>query len=461
MKGRHLMGFGLAALALSSTLLAQQGQFQGSVPSEAVSGTPIPLTLREAIDRGLKANLGLLVSDSNSEIARSQRTRALSVLLPQLNGGITQVEEQLSLKTIGLNLKLPGVSIPTINGPFHYTDARASATWTAFDYTARKNFRSAQENERASRLSVQNARDLVVQATAAAYLQIIADASRTDAIKSQVQTAQALYDRTVDQQKAGTAAGIDVLRAQVELQQQQQRLLAQENQFAKDKLALGRIIGLAGGQDFNLAESVPFTPLNSITQDQALRTALDQRPDFQSYSAQVRAAEQTVLAARGQRYPVGTINGDYGDVGPSLNNSHGTFTFSASAKFNIFDSGKISSEVAEARATLKQRQDELADLRGQIEYQIRAAFLDIQTAADQVTVSQSNINLANQTLAQARDRFAAGVSDNIEVVQAQESVATANDNLISALYSHNVSKVNLARALGAADQGIQRLVEVK
>jgi outer membrane protein TolC len=455
------MRVGLFSVALASSLLGQQSQFQGSVPSGTISATPIPLTLHDAIERGLKTNLGLLVSDSNSEIARSQRTRALSVLLPQVNGSITQVEEQLSLKTIGFNFKFPGVSIPTIVGPFHYTDVRASATWTAFDYTARKNFRSAKENERAAQLSVQNARDLVVQATAAAYLQIIADASRTDAIKSQVETAQALYDRAVDQQKAGTSAGIDVLRSQVELQQQQQRLLAQQNQFDKDKLALGRIIGLAAGQDFNIAETVPFTPLNSITQEQALRTALDQRADVQSFSAQVRAAEQSILAARGQRYPVGTVSGNYGDVGQNLGSSHGTFTFTASATFNIFDSGRISSDVTQAKANLKQREDELADLRGQIEYQVRAAFLDIRTAADQVRVAQSNLNLANQTLLQARDRFGAGVSDNIEVVQAQESVASANDNLIAALYSHNVSKVALARALGAADQEIQRLVEVK
>ena len=154
-------------------------------------------------------------------------------------------------------------------GPFHYTDVRAAASWTAFDYSAWKNYRSAQDNEHAARLSVQNARDLVVQAVATAYLQIIADASRTDAIRSQVQTAQALYERAVDQKKAGTSAGIDVLRSQVELKQQQQRLLAQENQFAKDKLTLGRVIGLPSRQDFNIAETVPFSPLSSITEDQA------------------------------------------------------------------------------------------------------------------------------------------------------------------------------------------------
>jgi outer membrane protein TolC len=454
----RLSGLGLIA---ALTLLGQQSQFQGSAPAGTASPTPIPLTLRGAIERGLKTNLGLLVSDSTSEITRGQRLQSLSALLPSVTGQVSQTEEQLSLSTIGLHLSFPGVSIPTVVGPFHYTDVRAAASWSVFDYSARKNYRSAQQTEQAARFSAQDARDLVVQAVAGVYLQIIADSSRIDAIRSQVETAQALYDRAIDQRQAGTSAGIDVLRSQVELKQQQQRLLAQENQFAKDKLALGRVIGLPSGQDFNIAESVPFSPLTSVTQEDALRTALEQRADYQSYKARVRAAEESVNAARGQRYPTGAITGDYGDVGTSLANSHGTFTFVASARFNIFDSGRISADVIQAKAALKQRQDELADLGGQIDEQVRAAFLDIRTASDQVAVARSNLDLANQTLAQARDRFSAGVTDNIEVVQAQESVAAANDSLIAALYSHNLAKVALARALGGADQGLQRLMEVK
>jgi outer membrane protein TolC len=463
MAARHLTLWRLSSLSVAAalTLLGQQNQFQGSVPSGAATGTPIPLTLRGAIDRGLKANLGLLVSDSASEIARGQRLQSLSALLPSVNGQISQTEEQIDLKTFGFNFSFPGIQIPNIVGPFHYTDVRAYASWNAFDYTARKNYRSAQETARAARLSAQDARDLVVQAVAASYLQIIADSSRNEAIRSQVQTAQALYDRAADQHNAGTSPAIDVLRSQVELKQQQQRLLAQDNQLAKDKLTLGRVIGLPPGQDFNIAEAVPFSPLTSITQDQAVRTALDQRSDYQSSQAQVRAAEDAVSAARGQRYPTGSITADYGDIGTTLASSHGTFTFVAAAKFNIFDSGRISADVIQAKAALKQRQDELADLGAQIDYQVRTAFLDIRTAADQVAVAESNLDLANQTLVQARDRFSAGVTDTIEVVQAQESVATANDSLIAALFGHNLAKVALARALGGADQGIQRLMEVK
>jgi outer membrane protein TolC len=451
----------LAFMAASTTFGQQQNQFQGSVPTGTASPTPLALTLRDAIDRGLKANLGLLVSASTSEISRSQRLQALSALLPEAHAQVSQTEEQLNLQTVGFNLKIPGVNINPISGPFHYTDMRAYATWNAFDYSARKNYRSAQENSRAAQLSVADARDLVVQATASAYLQIIADASRVEAIRSQVTTSQALYDRTMDQQNAGTAAGIDVLRSQVELKQQQQRLLTQRNQFDKDKLALSRVIGLPPGQDFNLPDAAPFSPLTSLTQDQALSTALAQRSDYQSYQARVRAAEDGVKAARGERYPTASITANYGDIGLTLANSHGTFTAEASAKINLFDGGRIGADVIQAQAALKQRKDELADLAGQIDYQIRTAFLDIRTAADQVAVAQDNLDLANQTLTQARDRFAAGVTDNIEVVQAQESVATATDDLISARYAHNLAKVGLARDLGGAEQGIQKFVEVK
>ena len=448
--------------ALWGTLtVAGQSQFQGSVSSGTASSTPLSLTLHDAIDRGLKTNLGLLVSDSASETARGQRLQSLSALLPQVHAQAGETIEQINLKTIGFNFTIPGASIPTIVGPFHYTDVRAYASWDAFDYSARKNLRSAQEERKAAQLSVKDAHDLVVQATAGAYLQIIADASRTEAIRSQVETSQALYDRAVDQQNAGTAAGIDVLRSQVELRQQQQRLLAQKNQFDKDKLALGRVIGLPPGQDFNLAESAPFTPLTTLTQDQALSTALMQRADYQSYQARVRAAEESVKAAHGERYPTAGVTADYGDVGPTLATSHGTFDFVASAKVNIFDGGRIRGDEVQAKAALKQRQDELADLAGQIDYQVRTAFLDIRTAADQVAVAEDNLNLANQTLVQARDRFIAGVTDNIEVVQAQESVASATDDSIAALYAHNLAKVNLARALGGAEQGIQKLMEVK
>jgi len=449
-----------------SALIAQSSiQFQGSVPTGTASATPLELKLDDAIARGLQANLGLLTRDTSSRSAHAERVRALSVLMPQVTGSLAQTEEQLNLQTIGFNFKFPPIpgfsGIPSIVGPFYYIAAQANVSAKVFDWSARKNLSSAKASEEAARLSVQDARDLVVQGVTNAYLQIIADASRVLSIQAQVNTAQVIYNRAVDQKKAGTSPGIDVLRAQVELKTQQQRLLAQQNQFDIDKLSLGRIIGLPPGQTFNLADNVPFAPLGGITRDEALRTALAQRPDYQSAKKLVDGAKEAVKAAEAQWYPTVDLNGFYGDAGTTLNNSHGVFTLTGGLNFNIFNGGRIRSDVEQAKATLKQRSDELGDLGGEIDFEVRAAFLNIQSAAEQVAVAQDNVQLAQQTLQQSQDRFRAGVADTVEVVQSQEAVATANDNVISALFAHNSAKAALARALGMAEQGIKRFVPVR
>jgi outer membrane protein TolC len=459
-QARYLAGSCIALLA-GSALLGQQAPFQGSVSTGTASPTPLSLTLRDAIDRGLRNNLGLLLSAQASETARGNRLHSLSALLPQVTGELSENVEQINLRTRGIDFHLPGFSTPEMVGPFDYTDARAFASLSVFDYSLRRSYRAAQEAERAAQLSSKDARDLVVQSVANAYLLVIAGSSRVQALRAQVETDQAVYQRTADQKGAGTAAAIDVLRAHVELQQEQQQLIAQENQVAKDKLALGRVIGLPPGQQFTIADTEPYSPLAAMTPDEALRMAYEQRADFQSAQASVRAAEDSVSAARAERYPNLGVAGDYGDIGTTLNNSHGSFTFQAFAKFNIFDGGRIGADIVQSRAALKRRQDELADLKGQIDYQVRTALLDIQSAADQVEVARSNLDLANQTLMQAQDRFASGVTDTIEVVQAQGSVAVANDNLIAALYAHNLSKVELARALGSTEQRVQKFMEVK
>jgi outer membrane protein TolC len=459
----RLLALGLALLFCSALAGQQSTPFQGSVATGSASTTPLALKLDDAIQRGLRTNLGLLDRETSNQTARAERIRALSALLPQVTGTLGESVQQLNLKTLGLgSASIPGFSgFPAIVGPFSYTNAQASVSAPVFDWSARKSLSSARANEEASRLSVQDARDLVVQAVANAYLLIIADSSRVDSIRAQVKTAEALYNRAVDQKKAGVSPAIDVLRAQVELKTQQQRLLVEENQFAKDKLTLGRVIGLPSGQSFYIADSTPFTPLSGLTQDQALRTALAQRPDFQSASKLLMAANEALRAARAEWYPTVDLNGYYGVTGPTIGNSHGVFLVTGSLNFNIFNGGRIRSDIEQARAARKQRADELADLGGQIDFQVRTAFLDIQSAADRVAVAQSNVELAAQTLQQARDRFIAGVADTIEVVQAQESVASASDDLISASYAHNVAKASLARALGLAEQGIKTLIEVK
>jgi outer membrane protein TolC len=444
----------------SHTLLAQADQsYQGSVPQGTASPGSVPLSLAEAVNRGLKANLGLLTSEQASREIRAERLRALSGLLPKVNAQVSATEQQLNLQALGFLFTPPpssGFTIPNIVGPYNYESALGNASIPIFDYHAINNFRSARESLKASLLSIKNARDLVVQAVGNAYLQIIADSARITATKAEIEADTAVYTNAVRRHDAGTAIGIDVLRSQVELKQRQQTLVAVTNQFEKDKLTLGRVIGLPIGQDFTVADPSPSVPLQAMSLPEALGKAYENRPDYQASRAQVLAAEFALRAAKAERYPTATVTGYYGAEGLGLfSNSHGVFNATGSINIPIFQGGQIRADVLRSDAELRNRRNELANLRGQIDYEVRSALLDLKSASEQVDVARSNMDLANQTLRQSRDRFTAGVTNTVEVVQAQQAVADADENLIAAQYQYNVAKVSLARALGLAEEGIR------
>ena len=430
--------------------LQPQNQFLGSTPTGKATGTVSQLSLQDALQRGLKYNLGLLESDQATRASRAARLRALNYLLPNVTARLQSSVQQVNLKALGINIPFPGFA--TIVGPFGTVDSRVYLSQTAFNWSDIKSWKSATENQRAADYTYRSGRDLVVLAVGNAYLLVIADGALVDSTRAQVNTAQTLYQRAVDRKKAGVIAAIDELRAKVELQTQQQRLIAQQNQLGKDKLGLARVIGLPTGQEFTLADSVPFKPLTGITLEEALPRAYVSRADYQSAKVQVRAAELARQAAVAENYPSLSVSTNYGVIGPNFANSHGTVTFQGTLNVPIFQGSRVRADVLQADAALQQRRVELEDLRGRIDDQVRSAFLDLTSASDLVAVAQSNIDLANQTLTQAQDRFAAGVTDNLEVVQAQESVAEANQSYISSLYSHSLAKLNLAQAVGIAEQ---------
>jgi outer membrane protein TolC len=449
----------LAFVSLAAPCIVGGQSFQGSVANGGASPAPLALSFADAIERGLKTNLGLLTSEQSSEELRAQRYRALSALLPQVNGQLSMTEQQLNLATFGFNIKLPasvGFQIPLIVKPYSYQASLLNASVTLFDYQAISNLRSARESQKAAQLSVKNARDLVVQAVGNAYLQIIASAARITAAQAEIDADNAVYTNAVRRHDAGTAIGIDVLRSQVELKQRQQQLVAVTNQFEKDKLTLGRIIGLPNGQEFTVTDPSPAVPLEAVSLKEALDKAYEHRPDFQAAKARVIAAQLTVRAAKAERYPTLTATGYYGDEGLRLlTNSHGVFNATGAIKFNVFDGGRIKADVLQNNAELTNRRNELENLRGQIDFDVRSALLDLKSAGDQVDVAKSNVELAAESLKQSRDRFAAGVTNSVEIVQAQQAVAIADENLISAQFQYNVAKVSLARALGLAEEGVR------
>jgi outer membrane protein TolC len=433
--------------------------YQGSVPQGAASDKPISISFSEAIDRGLKTNLGLLTSQQSSEETRAQRLRALAGLLPKVTGQLSMTEQQLNLQALGFNIALPpsaGFSIPKIIPPYSYQSALANVNIPLFDFSAISNFRASRESQKAASLSVKNARDLVVQAVGNSYLQIIADSARITATQAEIDADNAVFVNATRRHDAGTAIGIDVLRSQVELKQRQQQLVAVTNQFEKDKLSLGRIIGLPVGQVFDVADPSVSVPLEAVSIKEALDKAYEHRPDYLAAKARVLAAQFTLRSSKAERYPTLTASGYYGDEGLRvLNDSHGVFNATGSITFNIFDGGRIKGDILQSNAELRNRRNEFENVRGQIDFEVRSSLLDLKSSQAQVDVAQSNVQLAHQSLQQSQDRFGAGVTNTVEVVQAQQAVADANENLISAEYQYNLAKVELARSLGLAEEGIR------
>ncbi len=442
------LGLGLSAGAL---LGQSAGNTSGSTYTGSVTGQPatpgvLPLSLDQAIQMGLKYNLGLVLAGENTRTARGQRLQSLQALLPSINASAKEAVQQTNLQAEGL--KIPG--FPAVIGPYGYTDIRASLQWSAVNVSSLQNYLAAKRNFAGLNLSEQDARDLVVLTVGNAYLVCISDGSRIESAQAEVSTSRVSLDQAESSHNAGTAPLLDVLRARVDYQTEQQSLIVAQSQYEKDKIALARAIGLSLEQKFQLSDELPYAALDNLNPDTAVQQALAARLDLQALEQQVQAAKQRRSAATAERYPTLSAAADYGDIGPTLGHSHGTFDAVGTASVPLFEEAKLRGDAQTAQSQLDQTQAQLSDLRGQISADVRDSILDIQAAAKQVQVAQSNVSLAREALSEAQLRYAAGVSDNLAVSQAQATMAQADERYISSLYQHNLAKLSLARALGIA-----------
>jgi outer membrane protein TolC len=442
-----------------------QNPVYGSVPDAKPTPGVLSLTFRDAIDRALRHNLAALLSEYNTIQARGEKWKQLSDLLPNVNGDVQEVAQKESLAALGFG-KFPsgalgGASLPKVVGPFAFFDVWASASQRVFDWKAIQKYRSSVIGESVARFNLQDARDLVVLATGNIYLQAIASAARVETAQAQVETAKALYDKAGAQQQAGVAPAIDTLRAQVEYQSRRQQLIAAANDFAKQEISLARVIGLAPRQEFTLADKAPYEAFPIPDLETSLQRAYTMRSDYKAAHDRLVAAEFERSAAIAGYFPTLNVAANYGEIGPAPASVLPTYAVFGTLNIPIFQGGKVHGDVLKAEASLRQAQAQMADVRGQIDQDIRNALLDLKSSADQVEVAQSSVNLADQALMQSRDRFAAGVTDNLEVIQAQEAVASAHENLISSLYLNNMAKVSFARALGRAEEGVREYLRGK
>jgi outer membrane protein TolC len=426
--------------------------FFGSVPAGQATAEPLPLSILDAINRALDRNLGILLSDDARGRAEGARWRALGAMLPTINGRVSETRQLVDLAAYGFPLP---EGIPPIVGPFNLFDARVFASQSVFDLRAINDVRAERHNVAAAGHNYRSARELVVLVAANAYLQALAASARADAARAQLQSAQALYNQANDMRQNGLIAGIDVLRAEVELNTEKQHVTAASNDFEKAKLQLGRLIGLPAGQALTLMSDLPTVPVPDIAFNDALERAYRSRPDYQAALERVKAAEATRAATIGDNLPSVTVNADYGElIAPG--NSHYTFAVVGAVNIPIFQAGRTRGRVIEAESDLKSRRAEAEDLKAAIYYDVKTAFMDLQATGEQLQVATKAREVTEMALTQSRDRFAAGVANNVEVVQAQEAVSRANEQYINALYLYNVGKAVLARDLGDAEQAVRR-----
>lgn len=427
--------------------------FAGGIPTGTLTSDTLKLTVVDVLRRALEHNLGVLLAETDVERTRGSRWLELGRLLPNVSGTIDQSRQVSNLEAFGFPLN---GQFPPLVGPFNVFDARVRLSQTLLDLQALNDTRAEGHELAASRHSLRNARELVVLVAANLYLQTVAADSRAESARAQRDTAQALFTQAGNLRQSGIVAGIDVVRAEVRLATERQRVTAAENDFQKSKLDLARVIGLPLGQAYTLDATLPPIPVPDMTLQEALDRAYRDRPDFLAAVESVRAAEARRQGALTEILPSVRLNADYGAIGLTAGTSRATYRILGSVHVPIFEGGRQQGHLAQTDAELRERRGELEDLRGEIYYDVRKAFLDLQANSERLEVATRGRDLAAQQLAQSRDRFAAGVADNIEVIQAQEAVALASEQYIGALYAFNVSKAVLARSLGTAEDAVAR-----
>ncbi len=435
---------------------ATTNDYKGSVVTGSATQGVYDLSLDDAIQRGLRTNLGLILQSSNVRNASGVRLQQLQQLLPSITGNASFTEEQINLATFGL--RIPGLN--PIVGPFQVVDFRAYLTWSLINVQSIDRYVASKHNFASAQLTAEDARNMVVLTVGNAYLICIADAALITADEAELANAKVSLDQATAAHDAGTSPRLDVLRAQVDYQNAQQQLIQARNSLAKDKLALGRAIGLPVEQQFQLTDTTPYTEAEALTPEQAFQRALSTRKDLQGQAEMLKADELQRKAAVAQQYPTLSFNGDYGDIGNSLGHNHGTFTATGEVSVPVLQIAKTKGDIRVADAALEQQKARYSDQVQQVNQDVHDALLDIEAAKQLVATTKSNVDLANEALSEAQQRFRSGVTDNLAVSEAQAQTQQANNQYISALYQHNMAKLSLARATGTAGTNYKNALQV-
>jgi outer membrane protein TolC len=414
---------------------------------------PVRLTLEDAIHRALEANLSVLEARDRTEEDRGTETRSQAALLPRVSAQTYANYQNRDLRAFGISV--PGFPLPSVVGPFSNYDFRIYAQQNLLDLGSLHTWRASQRALDADRLTEQDARDLIVRVAASLYLNAQSAEARTRAAQSRVTDSTTLLKLAQDRHDAGTATGVDVLRAQVQLANDKQVLLENENQYKQSLLGLARNLGMSPDTPLKLAEPLRYLLLDQSAPDALVTSALTSRADYESLVTQREKLLEQQRASRARFYPRVSINGNVGELGRSIGGVATTGLIQGQIDFTVFDRDR-EGEAQQLAARLRSIDDQIGDLRRGVDEDIRAALLNLDSAAQQVEVAAEGQGLAKRELQEAQDRFQAGTANNVEVVTAQDELARAEENYILAVSSHVDAKYALARALGDTEKNIRK-----
>lgn len=426
-------------------------------PAAAQQPAPYRLTLQDAIQKALQANLSVLVANTRVEEAEGTRMRRLSAaLLPRVNAQSYANLQNHDLQAEGLSFT--AIPIPKVVGPLSNYDFRIYAQQNVIDLASYRGLKASERALDAGKMDERDARDLIVRAIAALYLNAQSAAARSAAAQSRVTDSSTLLKLAKDKHDAGTATGVDVLRAQVQLANDRQALLIVQNQTKQALLELARNLGMDPATPLELAEPLDYRPLRAPEIETFASVALLDRADYLSLASQRQGLAEQQRANRARFYPKLSVNGNFGGIGRSIGGIQGTGLVQGQIDFTLFDRDR-NGEAQELASRLMRIDDQIADLRRGIDEEIREALLNLDSAAEQVGVAREGQELARRELELAQDRFQSGTANNVEVVTAQDELARAEENYILAVSSHVDAKFALARALGDTEKNILEFME--
>ena len=451
-KGSHIVFY----VALFGLLMgAGTAQGQSSVKAQtlpAASPTEIlRLTLNQSVALALKQNPTVQIAILTAAQSEQDKNIAFAGLLPQANARISDEAEKVNLLAqFGGKVALPG--FPKTIGPYQFFSAGPSVSAPVFDLTLWERYQAARNTADASKANNLSTREQVILLTVSQYIGTLRAVADVEASQSRVDLAQALYDQAADLQKEGVGTGIDTLRANVELQNEKQRLLEAQNERETLLYGLSRLLNLDPRQRIELADALSFSDTPQPEVEPSIEAALAERQEWKALNSQIKAAEGEKKAAWSERLPSVRFDGTFAYVGTSGNTTLPTYTYQGSVNLPLFTGGRIRAEVVRADLEIRKLEEQQADLRNQIALDVKTALLNLDSARSEVQVANLGVQLSKEEVDQARDRFKAGVANNIEVIQAQDSLSRANDNQIVALFRFNQARADYARSIGQMEK---------